>query len=94
MHYFLSDDKEILELSKKYMIELRDLRKPSKKSFFFKAIMEKRKLPIMLIVGTDCDTGKMTTAWEITKALKAETKGGIFRNWSNRHSPFRKWCSC
>ena len=28
----------------------------------------------MLIVGTDCDTGKMTTAWEITKALKRRNK--------------------
>ena len=28
----------------------------------------------MLIVGTDCDTGKMTTAWEITKALKSRNK--------------------
>ena len=44
MHYFLSDDKEILKLSKKYMIELKDLRKPRKKSFFFKAIMEKREV--------------------------------------------------
>ena len=28
----------------------------------------------MLIVGTDCDTGKMTTAWEITKTLKNRNK--------------------
>ena len=28
----------------------------------------------MLIVGTDCDTGKMTTAWEITKSLKRRNK--------------------
>ena len=49
----------------------------------------------MLIVGTDCDTGKMTTAWEITKALKSKKqKGGIFRNWTDWHSFSRKWCSC
>ena len=40
MHYFLSDDKEILMLSK-YMIELRDLRKPRKKSFFSKQLWKK-----------------------------------------------------
>ena len=52
------------------MVELKDLRKPRKKSFFSfsKQLWKKRKFPIMLIVGTDCDTGKMTTAWEITKA--------------------------
>ncbi len=74
MHYFLSEDKEILKLSKKYMIDLRDLRKPRQNLFFSKQLWKKRKLPIMLIVGTDCDTGKMTTAWEITRALKRRGK--------------------
>ena len=74
MHYFLSNDKEILMLSKKYMVELRDLRKPRKNLSFSKQLWKKKKLPIMLIVGTDCDTGKMTTAWEITKALKSRNK--------------------
>ena len=45
MHYFLSEDKEILELSKKYMINLRDLRKPRKNLSFFKATMEKKEVP-------------------------------------------------
>ena len=74
MHYFLSKDKEILKLSKKYMIELKDLRKPRKNLSFSKQLWKKRKIPIMLIVGSDCDTGKMTTAWEITKALKDRNK--------------------
>jgi uncharacterized NAD-dependent epimerase/dehydratase family protein len=30
---------------------------------------QKRKIPVLLIVGTDCDTGKMTSAWEISRRL-------------------------
>ena len=29
-------------------------------------------------MGSDCDTGKMTTAWEITKALKTRNKNVQF----------------
>ena len=78
MHNFLSDDKELLTLSKKHMVELKDLRKPSKKLHFSKQLWKKRKFPIMLVVGTDCDTGKMTTAWELTKALKNRNKKAEF----------------
>ena len=40
--------------------------------------MEEKKFPVLLIVGSDCDTGKMTTAWEISKALKIRNKNVQF----------------
>ncbi|GIS71782.1 MAG: hypothetical protein CM1200mP10_13590 [Candidatus Neomarinimicrobiota bacterium] len=32
--------------------------------------MEKSQGESITLVGTDCDTGKMTTGWEITERLK------------------------
>ena len=37
-----------------------------------------RKTPVLLVVGSDCDSGKMTTAWEIKKRLQAENKNVEF----------------
>ncbi len=69
MHTFLNDDPEFLKNSKKTNVKLIDLRKPGYPPKFPKGSWVERKFPVLLIVGSDCDTGKMTTAWEITKAL-------------------------
>ena len=70
MHSFLNDDPSFLKKSKAKNISLVDLRKPPKKPHFPKGTWKDRKFPVLLVVGSDCDTGKMTTAWEIAELLK------------------------
>ena len=72
MHQFLNDDNELLELAEKHSVSLTDLRRPPQPPRFSKGTWQTREVPVLLIVGTDCDTGKMTTGWEITQRLKAQ----------------------
>ena len=70
MHQFLNDDPELSRLAKKNSITINDFRCPPDPPHFSKGSWKKRKTKVLLVVGTDCDTGKMTTAWEITDRLK------------------------
>lgn len=70
MHHFLNDDKEIKDLAKKHDVKLTDLRRPPDPPNFPKGSWRNRQIPVLLIVGTDCDSGKMTTAWEVAQRLK------------------------
>ena len=74
MHHFLNADKEIRELAKKHNITLTDLRRPPEPANFPKGSWKNRQIPVLLIVGTDCDSGKMTTAWEVAKRLRNRGK--------------------
>ena len=78
MHSFLNDDPVLVKEAIKNNINLIDLRKPGHPPKFPKGSWKKRAFPVLLIVGSDCDTGKMTTAWEITKALKTRSKNVQF----------------
>lgn len=69
MHQFLNDDPEISALAQKHSVKLSDLRKPPSPPHFPRGTWKNRKFPVLLIVGTDCDTGKMTTGWEIRQRL-------------------------
>ena len=72
MHQFISGDPYFMELAQSNNVTIRDLRKPPNPPHFPKKSWKERKTPVLLTVGSDCDTGKMTTAWEITKGLKQE----------------------
>ena len=71
MHHFINDDVEFVQLAEKHNVSLVDLRRPPDPPNFPKGSWHKRKIPVLLIVGTDCDTGKMTTAWEVSERLKS-----------------------
>jgi len=72
MHQFLSDDAELSDLAEQNGVTLTDLRRPPSPPNFPKGSWRDRKIPVLLIIGTDCDTGKMTTGWEITQRLKKQ----------------------
>jgi uncharacterized NAD-dependent epimerase/dehydratase family protein len=74
MHHLLNDDEEIRELAVKNNVILTDLRKPPHPANFPKGSWRDRQIPVLLIVGTDCDSGKMTTAWEVAKRLSSRGK--------------------
>lgn len=74
MHIFLNEDGEISYLAKKNGVKIVDLRKPPDPPHFPNGSWLSRKFPVLAVVGSDCDTGKMTTAWEIAKSLKSRGK--------------------
>ena len=69
MHSLLKNDQHLVDKAKKNNVSLIDLRKPPNPPHFPKGSWKKRKFPVLLVVGSDCDTGKMTTAWEVCKEL-------------------------
>ena len=70
MHEFINNDKEFSNEAKISNVSLKDLRMPPDPPHFPIGSWKERKIPVLLIVGTDCDSGKMTTAWEVTERLK------------------------
>ena len=70
MHQFLNDDDDLKSRAEERGVKLIDLRRPPSPPHFPTGSWQNRKIPVMLIVGTDCDTGKMTTAWELSERLK------------------------
>ena len=68
-HSFLSDDIEFSDLASKKGVHIWDLRKPPDPLPFSKGSWQTRKTPVLLTVGSDCDTGKMTAAWELKREL-------------------------
>ena len=71
MHVFLNDDDEISYRAKNNDVLLTDLRMPPNPPHFPKGTWKGRNIPVLLVIGTDCDSGKMTTAWEITQRLRS-----------------------
>ena len=69
MHQFLSEDKYLKDLADEHGSSIFDLRKPPDPPNFSRGSWINRSTPVALVVGTDCDTGKMTTAWEIKTRL-------------------------
>jgi len=69
MHEFLSKDIHLKKLAEQFGSKIIDLRRPPNPPSFSKGSWQKRNIPVLLVVGTDCDTGKMTTAWEIKTRL-------------------------
>jgi uncharacterized NAD-dependent epimerase/dehydratase family protein len=65
-------DNEFVKAAEKNNITLTDLRRPPEPPNFPKGSWHERKIPVLLIVGTDCDTGKMTTAWEVSERMKSK----------------------
>ncbi|MEW6069851.1 MAG: DUF1611 domain-containing protein [Candidatus Thermoplasmatota archaeon] len=71
MHEFLSNDKELATLAKKYSVKIWDVRKYNGKLELAKGY--KHKVPVVLVAGTDSCVGKRTTALELVKV--AQKKG-------------------
>ena len=70
MHEFINNDKEFSNEAKISNVSLKDLRMPPDPPHFPIGSWKERRTPVLLIVGTDCDSGKMTTAWEVAERLK------------------------
>jgi uncharacterized NAD-dependent epimerase/dehydratase family protein len=68
LHYFLSADEEFARLAEEHGGELWDVRRPPDDLTVADGIARDLDAEIVLTVGTDCSTGKMTTTRELYEA--------------------------
>ncbi len=66
LHDFLSEDKEFSALAQENSVNLIDLRKPPEKQTVATGLSRNTKAKRILTVGSDCSSGKMTVAVELT----------------------------
>jgi uncharacterized NAD-dependent epimerase/dehydratase family protein len=71
LHEFLTDDPELVELAARHRVDLRDLRRPP--ADLSVPTGENLQIParIVLTVGSDCATGKMSVALELDREARA-----------------------
>ena len=67
LHYFLSEDEEFSRLAAANDCELRDVRKPPEDLTVSDGVAGDVDAEVILTVGTDCSTGKMTTTMELAR---------------------------
>ena len=87
MHEFLSKNTYLKKLAEKSGSKIIDLRMPPNPPNFSKGSWRERDVPVLLVVGTDCDSGKMTTAWEIKTRLSVLNKKVKFIFFGNASKP-------
>lgn len=78
LHSFLTDDPEFSSLASEHGVTITDLRRPPDTLPFLEGSWQWRSTPVVMTVGTDCNTGKMTTAWEIKTLLEKRGKRVAF----------------
>ncbi len=76
LHDYLNERPEMVELAKKYQVELIDIRKPKSRNelHFWTAKIKQLHTPVIALLGTDCALGKRTTTRFLVSAC---TENGI-----------------
>jgi uncharacterized NAD-dependent epimerase/dehydratase family protein len=70
LHYFLGDDEEFAGLARDHGCEIRDVRRPPPDLSVADGVAGDVDARVVLTVGTDCSTGKMTTSFELRDAAR------------------------
>jgi uncharacterized NAD-dependent epimerase/dehydratase family protein len=70
LHYFLAEDDEFAALADDHGVSLRDLRRPPADLSVADGRAREVDADVVLTVGTDCSTGKMTTSAELVAAAR------------------------
>jgi len=70
LHYFLSEDEELSRLADEHGVDLWDVRKPPGDLTVADGTAREVDAEVVLTVGTDCSTGKMTTTWSLLEAAR------------------------
>lgn len=71
LHYQLSADEEFATLADDHGVTLRDVRQPPSDLTVAKGTAGDVDATVVLTVGTDCSSGKMTTSFELRDAARA-----------------------
>ena len=71
LHQFFSDDQEFVRVAARNAVQIKDIRKPPqlKDLHVFTGKRSEVSAPVVAILGTDCASGKRTTAVELNNAL-------------------------
>jgi uncharacterized NAD-dependent epimerase/dehydratase family protein len=78
LHFFLSDDQELRDAAAKRGVTIWDVRRPPDKQRVSNFTPHRPGSNTVLLVGSDCATGKMSAALEIhQEALKRDLKSGF-----------------
>ena len=78
LHYFLSEDEEFASLAAEHDVDLRDVRKPDEDLTVAEGVSSDVSAEVVLTVGTDCSTGKMTSSIEMMEAATARGEDAAF----------------
>ena len=78
LHTMLGEDPEMLEAAKKRGVEIWDVRRPQLPDGISQGSLRNKTGKVVLTVGSDCRTGKMTVAYELVRALKSEGTDATF----------------
>jgi uncharacterized NAD-dependent epimerase/dehydratase family protein len=70
LHYFLEDDAELTALAAEHGVDLIDVRRPPEDLTVSEGRARDADADVILTVGTDCSTGKMTTTLELVAAAR------------------------
>jgi len=70
LHYFLADDDEFARLATEHDCDIRDVRRPPDDLTVSDGTAGEVDATVVLTVGTDCSSGKMTTTYELARAAR------------------------
>jgi uncharacterized NAD-dependent epimerase/dehydratase family protein len=70
LHYLLGDDEEFVALAAEHDAEVRDVREPPEDLTVADGTAGAVDAHVVLTVGTDCSSGKMTTSFELRDAAR------------------------
>jgi uncharacterized NAD-dependent epimerase/dehydratase family protein len=71
LHTMLGEDPGILEAARKRGVEIWDIRRPPVPDGISQGLLRNKTGKVVLTVGSDCRTGKMTVAYELVRALES-----------------------
>jgi len=69
LHYFLAEDEEFAALADEHDVDLHDVRDPPDDLTVSEGVAGDVDATVVLTVGTDCSSGKMTVTMELVEAL-------------------------
>jgi uncharacterized NAD-dependent epimerase/dehydratase family protein len=70
LHYFLSEDDEFVRLAAEHGTDLQDIRKPPSDLSVADGTAHEVPAHVVLTVGSDCSSGKMTASYELRDAAR------------------------
>ena len=70
LHVFLGDDPEFVSLARQHHVRIPDLRKPPNNAVVATGAAASVCASVILTVGSDCDTGKMTVTLELFRGAQ------------------------
>ena len=70
LHYFLGEDEEFAAIAEEHGVSLRDVRQPPDDLTVAEGTAGEIDARVVLTVGTDCSSGKMTSSFELRDAAR------------------------